>query len=317
MWLVKHRSLIYCLVGIITLGSVGAITLWGLHPSIEFTGGSLMEMSYPNGRPDKAVVETVLAPLALGTYSLRTSGPDGYLLRTRALTPEESSTVEKTMRSASSGNTGTLVRTALVGPTIGTELKNKAGVAVMVVVLLIGLYVAFAFRQVSRPVSSWWYGFITIFVLAHDVLVPAGVYAAAGHFLGAEVDVLFVTALLTILGYSVNDTIVVFDRIREHLRVNEATHANEPFETLVGRAIHATLGRSFNTSFTVLLVVLALLFLGGETTRFFALVLAAGVVAGTYSSIVLASPLLVSVHRFQEKRAAVQVSTVRISGKKK
>ncbi len=316
MWLVRHRIFIYVLVSVITLSSTAAITFWGLRPSIEFTGGSLLEVSYGVGRPEKTSVEEKLSPLSLGEYSLRASGESGYILRTRTLSAEEYATVESTLRGAASGGEMTLVRTALVGPMIGSELKSKAGVAIVIVVILIGLYVAFAFREVSRPISSWWYGLITILVLVHDVLVPAGVYAAAGHFWGAEVDVLFVTALLTILGYSVNDTIVVFDRIREHLRINEADRREEPFENLVGRAIYATLGRSFNTSFTVLLVVLALLFLGGDTTRFFSLTLAAGVIAGTYSSIALASPLLVSVYHAQKKNHSKEENKEKNKGKK-
>lgn len=316
MWLVRHRIFIYILVSTITLSSVAAIAFWGLRPSIEFTGGSLLEVSYSAERPEKASVEEKLAPLALGEYSLRTSGENGYIVRTRALSAEEHAIAENALREARTSGEMTLIRSALVGPVIGSELKSKAAVAIVIVVILIGLYVAFAFRKVSRPISSWWYGFITIFVLVHDVLVPAGVYAAAGHFLGAEVDVLFVTALLTILGYSVNDTIVVFDRIREHLRINEAERTTEPFDALVGRAIYATLGRSFNTSFTVLLVVLALLFLGGETTRFFSLTLAAGVVAGTYSSIALASPLLVSVYNAQKKNHSEEEGKEKSKGKK-
>lgn len=316
MWLVRNRILIYISVCVITLSALAAILFWGLRPSIEFTGGSLLEVSYSTERPEKASVEEKLMPLALGEYSLRTSGESGYILRTRALSAEEHIQAENALREATEGGEMTLIRSALVGPVIGSELKSKAGVAVALVVILIGLYVAFAFREVSRPISSWWYGLITIFVLVHDVLVPAGVYAVAGHFLGAEVDVLFVTALLTILGYSVNDTIVVFDRIREHLRINEAEKIEEPFDALVGRAIYATLARSFNTSFTVLLVVLALLFLGGETTRFFSLTLAAGVIAGTYSSIALASPLLVSVYNMQKKNHFKEGNREKNKGKK-
>jgi len=167
------------------------------------------------------------------------------------------------------------------------------------VILGIVLFIAFAFRHVSMPISSWVYGGVAVVALVHDVIIPTGVYVALGHyFIDVQIDVLFVTAILTILGFSVHDTIVVFDRTRENLKLRTW----KEFDETVGHSIEQTFTRSINTSFTVLLVVLALYFVGGETTKNFALTLAIGILAGTYSSIFLASPLLVSIEEWQKKR---------------
>src|SRR3989344_9238967 len=186
-----------------------------------------------------------------------------------------------------------------IGPTIGSELRSKALWAMLTVILAIVLYIAFAFRHVSHPISSWVYGLVAIVALVHDVLIPTGVYVALGHyFIDVQIDVLFVTAILTILGFSVHDTIVVFDRTRENLKL----HSWKEFDVTVGHSIEQTFVRSINTSLTVLLVILALYFFGGETTKNFALTLAIGVTIGTYSSIFLASPLLVAIEEWQRKR---------------
>jgi preprotein translocase subunit SecF len=188
-----------------------------------------------------------------------------------------------------------------VGPVAGVELKNKAEKAVVVVIIMIVLFVTFAFRRVSRPVASWKYGLATIIALAHDVIIPTGVFVFLGHIKGVEIDLLFVTGLLAILGYSVHDTIVVFDRVRENLRINHDTNSKEDFETTVGKAVRQTFGRSINTSLTIFITLLALYIYGSAATRDFALLLIVGVIAGTYSSIFVASPLLVTFQKWQKK----------------
>ncbi len=178
----------------------------------------------------------------------------------------------------------------------------KALYAIAAVILCIVLYIAWAFRTVSRPVTSWVYGLIVIAILVHDLIVPAGFYAIWSYFTGAQVDSLFVVALLAILGYSVNDTIVIFDRVREKLRLNDEANVKEDFEEVVGRSIVETLGRSINTSITVVLALVALAAFGSPITLGFSLVLLAGVVAGTYSSILVAAPLLIPVSRWITKK---------------
>ena len=298
------------MIGALVAVAVGSLIFLGLRFGIEFTGGTIVEVAYEETRPDQTVLEERLNQLELGAYSLRKADVDGYILRTRDLTEEEYSVVRDTLAVETSG----LVekRRATIGPVIGEELKNKAFAAIGVVIALIILYVAFAFRNVREDredeneqdttgVSSWIYGLVAIFVLAHDLLIPLGAFSLLGYFVGAEVDVLIVMALLTILGYSVNDTIVIFDRVRENIKKNREEDVDEDFADTVGHSLTQTYARSINTSLTTLAVVISLLVLGGPTTMYFALTLAVGVLAGTYSSIALAAPLLVTVERHQHK----------------
>ncbi len=162
-------------------------------------------------------------------------------------------------------------------------------------------YVAFAFRKVSKPVSSWGYGLIVVVILIHDIIIPTGFFAILAHFTTAEVDALFVTAILALLGYSVNDTIVIFDRIREHLVNNEKKNIKESFEQTVGKSISETMTRSINTSLTVVLALVAIVVFGAEATRVFAMVILVGVISGTYSSILLAAPLLIPIANWSAK----------------
>ena len=178
-----------------------------------------------------------------------------------------------------------------IGPVIGDELKRASLWAVIILLVLIVLYVAWAFRKVSEPVASWKYGMLTIVAAAHDVIIPLGIFAALGHFYGYQVDTAFVAALLTILGYSINDTIVIFDRTRENLVSNR--HSDKAFGEIVNKSVLQSFARSMNTSLTTLLVLLAIFLFGGETTKPFILALIIGVISGAYSSIFLASPLLV------------------------
>lgn len=299
MYIVTHRGIFFALTAVILAGAVGAITILGLPLSIDFTGGSLIEVSYDGTRPDLASLKQSVSAIPLGELSLRESGNTGVILRTRSLSPDEHRAVLSAL-----GGDGTALhelRFSSIGPSLGNELARKALWALAAVIIAIVLYIAWAFRKVSRPVSSWIYGSTVVAILIHDVLVPAGFYAFLAHFTGAEVDSLFVVALLAILGYSVNDTIVIFDRVREHLGRNQKTGVKEPFPETVGKAIRETIGRSINTSLTVVLALLALAFFGSPATVNFALVLLVGVVAGTYSSILLAAPLLVPLARWFAK----------------
>ena len=280
--------------------SVLSVAVFGLQFGIDFTGGSITEVSYPNGKPEKVELSLRLDALPIGGYSLRETGDEGYILRTRDLTEEERVGVLKTL---SLNETNQIVeeRFNSIGPVIGVELRNKAFVAIVIVMMAIILFIAFAFRRVSEPVSSWKYGFIAVFALLHDIIVPVGVFAILGQVVSAEVDVLFVMALLAILGYSVNDTIVVFDRVRENLKINRETKTREEFKDVVGKSLNQTYMRSINTSLTTLFVLLSLFFIGSTITQNFALVLLTGVLAGTYSSIFLATPLLVVAEKWKKK----------------
>jgi len=318
MYIVTHRRLFFSIIGAIFVIAIGSIAIFGLPLSIDFTGGSLVEVSYTGHRPDIDALSKSVNQLALGEVSVRESGDNGVMLRTRTLTPAEheellaqlgteiaSSTASSTVATASTTaaasmtasttalGTFTELRFNSIGPSLGNELATKALYALIAVIIAIMLYIAWAFRRVSRPVSSWVYGGIVVVILFHDVLIPTGFYAILCHFTGSQVDSLFAVALLAILGYSVNDTIVIFDRVREHLHNNEHAKLVEPFEETVGKSVTETMGRSINTSLTVALALIALVVFGSAETRDFALVLLVGVIAGTYSSILLAAPLLI------------------------
>ncbi|KND49948.1 MAG: preprotein translocase subunit SecF [Parcubacteria bacterium C7867-008] len=292
MFIVRHRKLFFILTGMILAIAIGAIAILGLPLSIDFKGGSLVEVTYNTERPSLDTLHESIDQLALGEVSLRESGENGVVLRSRTLTPEEHNTVLATL-SQDGAAMLTEQRFNSIGPSLGAELGIKALYALLAVIAAIMLYIAWAFRRVSRPVSSWVYGLIVVIILIHDVIIPAGFYAILAHFTGAEVDALFVVALLAILGYSVNDTIVIFDRVREHLHTNDEHRVVEDFEVTVGKSVTETLGRSINTSLTVVLALLALVFVGSSATVDFSWVLLVGVIAGTYSSILLAAPLLI------------------------
>lgn len=300
MNITKYEKYFFILPALLSVVAVVALVMWGLKPGIDLSGGSLLQVSYPTSRPTAEQIHTAVDGLGFGEVRVQPTGDTSYILRQRDLTNEEKNTLETAL-----GKLGTVKEDQYnsVGPTIGSELVRKAWIAITLVVLCIIAFIAFAFRGVSKPVASWKYGIVAIITLLHDILLPLGLFAALGHFIGAEVDALFIVALLTILGISINDTIVVFDRIRENLRLNEEHHKREAYDELVGRSIMQTLARSINTSLTVVIVLVSLYILGPASTQTFALTLIVGMVAGTYSSIFLASPLLVVWERLQKKTA--------------
>lgn len=297
MFIVKNRKFFFLLSTILIVGSFVSIFVYGLNFGIDFKGGSLLEVSYAQARPSMESIKTKLDTKNLGVYILTPSGEKNYILKSRELSPDEKVSVVSVF-SQEFSNQAKEERFNSIGPVVGNELKNKAFVAILVVILCIVLFVTYAFRKVSYPVASWKYGVATIVALAHDVIIPTGVFVVWAHYYGGEIDILFVTALLAILGYSVHDTIVVFDRVRENLRVGSDTNkSKESFVETVGKSVSQTFGRSINTSVTIFLSLIALYFIGGESTKEFAFVLLIGVIAGTYSSIFVASPLLVTLQK--------------------
>jgi preprotein translocase subunit SecF len=298
MNITKYEKYLFIVPAVFSLLAIIAIAMWGLKPGIDLAGGSLLEVKYPAGRPAVEMVHQKVDGLGLGEIRIQPTGDTGYILRQKDLTDTERQTLLQPLR-----NLGEMeeVQFNSVGPILGAELVSKAWIAIVLVVASIIAFIAFAFRGVSKPVASWKYGVVAIVTLLHDILLPVGLFAALGHFIGAEVDALFIVALLTILGISINDTIVVFDRIRENLKINHDRNKRENFDEVVGRSITQTLARSINTSLTVIIVLVALYILGPIATKTFALTLIVGMVAGTYSSIFLASPLLVVWERLQKK----------------
>lgn len=299
MFIVKYRKIFFVFsIILIALAGYGA-SRYGFNFGIDFRGGTITEVRYDALRPDKALVESNIGALDLGGFSVRPSENDGYMIRTRELSSEERGRLLEALGYPTLNLA--IERQNTVGPVAGAELKDKAVKAVVVVILMIVLFVTFAFRRVSKPVASWKYGLATIVALFHDVVIPTGVFIFLGGLYGLEIDLLFVGGLLAILGYSVHDTIVVFDRVRENLRVNKETRVDEEFEITVGKSITQTMARSINTSLTLLIALFILYFIGSGATKDFALLLIIGVIAGTYSSIFLASPLLVTFYKWQKK----------------
>lgn len=253
-----------------------------------------MHVKYTTSVPALADIEKQVLTVPLGTVSVRSAGENAVSIRTRSMTPAEH---EAVLAAISSNTAITELSYTSVGPALGTEFTHKALWAIAAVVLVIALYIAFAFRKVSRPVSSWYYGFSVIAILIHDLIIPAGFFAILAHYTSAQVDALFITALLALLGYSVNDTIIIYDRIRENLLKAEKLGLKETFEETIGKSISETMTRSINMSLTVVLALGALVLYGAQVTQDFALVMLVGVISGTYSSILLAAPLLIPVAR--------------------
>jgi len=289
---VVHYKNIFLGIGVLLLAAaIGSIAFFGLRYSIDFTGGTLLEISYTQERPSQENVQSKVENLALGSFSVRASGEDGYIIRTRDLNQNELDAVTELLTFEE--NIVSMDRVTTIGPSLGNELGRKALFALLALSFVIVFYVAYVFRRVSKPVPSIYYGLIVVLALLHDIIIPTGFFAIMGYYFGAEIDTLFVVALLAILGYSVNDTIVVFDRIRENIASNIERNVKEEFEITVGKSLRQTYLRSINTSITTAIALLALFFLGAGVTENFALVLLVGVVAGTYSSLFLAAPLLV------------------------
>jgi preprotein translocase subunit SecF len=300
MFVTRYRNYLLAVPAFFAAIALAALLIWGLKPGIDLSGGSLLQVSYSGGRPAISDVREAITPLDLGEIRVQPTGSDGYILRARDLSNDEKNALESSLSSLGDMHEDQFNS---VGPSIGNELLKKGLLALGLVALCIILFIAFAFRKVSKPVASWKYGIIAIVALIHDILIPVGLFAALGHFKGSEVDSLFIVALLTILGISINNTIVVFDRIRENLRRNEEYRRKEPFEDTVSRSIMQTLTRSINTSLTVVIVLVALYALGPASTKDFSLTRIVGMIAGTYSSVFLAGPLLVVWERWTAKRA--------------
>ena len=300
MFIIKHKTAFFLFTALVTLAALAAIAAFGLHLGIDFKGGTLLSVTYEESRPTVADLETSVRPLGYGEVRIQPSDDKDLLVRTREISTAEKDALLLALSLSGSAPLTEKSFTA-IGPSIGKELTNKAVAAIIAIVLALLAFITFAFRNVSKPVSSWKYAVIAIVTLVHDMLVPMGVFAYLGFARGAEVDSLFVVALLAILGISINDTIVVFDRVRENLRRREEMNTKEPFDETVGKSLNQTIVRSINTSLTVVFVLLALFFFGPETTKNFALMLTVGMIAGTYSSIFLASPLLVVWERYAKR----------------
>lgn len=294
--IIGKRKIFYTISTVFIAASVVVLLLWGLKFGIDFKGGSILEIGYPdNNRPEFKQISESLAPLKLTDLRVSPLGSNEITLRFKEIDEGTHQNIIKILSRKAAENKVWIEerRFSSIGPTIGDELKQKSVKAIIMVLFGISLYIAWAFRKVSRLVSSWKYGAATLVALFHDLIIPVGLFAYLGHFYGVEVGTNFIVALLVVLGFSVHDTIVVFDRIRENLK----RYDNLDFPSVVNRSVNETLVRSINTSLTVLLTLAALYIFGGASLKYFILALMVGIFSGTYSSIFIASPILISWYR--------------------
>jgi len=268
------------------------LLIWGFKYGIDFTGGSLMEAKFSTSMPDISEVEAKLADLKLGSLIIQPVGDSNFIIKFQETSEDKHQAVlaklNELARSKDKQSGIEELRFDSVGPSIGAELKIKSIYAIIFVLLAILIYITYVFRKVSKPVASWKYGTSALIALVHDAIITLGIFAILGKCCGVEINASFIAAILTVLGYSVHDTIVVFDRLRENL-----PKSNENFENTVNISLNQTLTRSINTSLTVLLVLASIIIFGGASIRIFAMALAIGIFLGTYSSIFVASPILV------------------------
>ncbi|MEI8103453.1 MAG: protein translocase subunit SecF [Candidatus Moraniibacteriota bacterium] len=295
--LIQKRVYAYWLSGALMIVSIAMLSVWGLRLGLDFRGGTLLEMEWSGDVPAIDVLQTALQPLNLQSLTIQPSENKRVIFRYLAAEDQTNDQVVADIKKVDANVA--ITRTDFVGPSVSGQIKQSAFQALIIAMLAIACYIAWAFRKVSKPVSSWEYGVQAVIALVHDVLFTLGTFAFLGHYYNIEVNAPFIAAILTILGFSVHDTIVVYDRIRENLL---RLHEREDFEITVNRSLNETLARSLNTSFTVLFVLAALLIFGGESIRAFSLALFVGIASGAYSSFYIASALLVTYYKWQKKR---------------
>ncbi len=286
--IVGKRYIFFGLSLLVIIPGLIVLLMGGLKLGIDFTGGSLLEIRFDSGTaPQPAAVVALYTSMNYPDTQVQSSGADGLIIRSKDMSEaEKTSLVNAMTQKFGGGKSITTNQFESVGPSVGKEVTQQAGIAVAAAAVAIMLYITFAFRGVEH---AFRYGVSAIIAMFHDILVVVGVEAMLGMFLGWEADALFLTALLTVIGFSVHDTIVVFDRIRE----NAGIYRRIPYETLVNHSIVQTLDRSINTQLTVMITLLAMVLLGGTTIRHFVMILLIGVFSGTYSSIFNAASILV------------------------
>ena len=283
---IKHSKLYLIFSGFFIFLGLFSLLIFGLNFSIDFTGGSILEIEYEKERVSNQEIKDRLADFNLGEIVVQPTGEKGVILRTKELSPELH---EEILQRLGDGRELKEVRFEAIGPAIGKEVNEKTKKAAILSIIAILLYITFAFRKVSAgPVKSWQYAIAAIIALCHDVFIVIGLFAFLGNFYFIEISLPVVVALITVFGYSINDTVVIFDRIRENV-----FKKNFSFGQAVNESLNQTLFRSINTTLTVEICLLSIFFFGGETLRYFSLALILGAAFGTYSSIFIAPPILI------------------------
>jgi len=262
----------------------------GVKPSVDFTGGSIVEVK-TQVPIEKSAIDEVVKDQKVPVISIQKQDKGAYLFRMGQVSEEQISKFIAALKIKSGGSSIDILRNDTIGPILGSELLFKSIVAAIFAVIAILLYVAYAFKDIKSGVAA-------VLALIHDVLVVFGSFSLFGYFFGIEVDTLFMTAFLTTMSFSVHDTIVIFDRIREYRKRSP----NAPFADVIDVALTETMGRSLVNSFTIIFMLLALVLIGGETVRFFAVALLIGTITGTYSSPFVATPILLLWNKLEEKK---------------
>jgi len=280
----KYKKIYYIFSLTLAIVSLAVLLTFGLNLGIDFTGGSILELDFET-RAEHPAIQAKLKDLNLGEVIIQPTGEKGVILRFQDVDENTHQTILAQLNELSQASER---RFESVGSVIGRELKQKTIMLVIVSLAALLFYIALAFRKVSRPVQSWQYGIVSIIALFFDVLIPLGVFSFLGRFYGIQFTIPMVTALLTILGYTINDKVIIFDRVRENLLKSHQEH----FEDLINQSLNQILLRSLSTGTCTLLVLFSIFFFGGETLKYFALTLIIGIVVGTYSSIFLAAPFL-------------------------
>ncbi len=291
MQIIKHRKIYFSISLILFLGSLLSLLVFGLKLGIDFTGGSLMEIEFLQERLSNQEIQEKLKDLELGQIHLQPTGQKGLILKLKDIDEE----THQNILGRIGRNQINEKRFESIGPLIGQELKKKAFWAIVLALVFIIIYIAWAFRKVSQPVASWQYGMVAIIALFHDIFITIGFFSLFSHFRMIEIGLPFVAAFLTILGYSVNNSIVIFDRARENLLRTNWTD----FMEVMNKSVNQSLTRCLNTAVTTLFVLLAIFFLGGQSIKYFSLALIIGIIIGTYSSIFITSSLIVA---WQERK---------------
>lgn len=298
--IIQKRKIFLTISGLLVAASIFALVTWGLNFGVDFKGGSLLEVEFSQYRPTITEIQDSLKEINVNNLVIQPTENNTFILRFKDTSEDVHQAIVSQLKgmAESQGSVFTELSLDSIGPSIGQELKSKSFNASIIVLLMIIVYISLAFRKVSKPISSWKYGLIAIIALVHDILITLGVFAFLGHFYQTEINTSFIAAILTVLGYSVSDTIVVFDRIRDNL-----PKSHDDFENTINISVNQTIFRSLSTSFSSMLALAAILVFGGNTIKDFALALLIGMFIGTYSSIFVASPILVVWHNFMKKRA--------------
>lgn len=297
--IIKYKYAYLIFSAILLIPGIFSLIFWRLNLSIDFTGGSLFNISFPT-KADNSLVRQIFENKGVAVENIVEEAGNSLLIRTKETDAKTNDEIMKLITEKYPDAKELSFET--VGPAVGSEATQKAFIALLWSMVGILLYIAYAFRNIPKPYSSFRFGASAIISMLHDALMVLGIFSILGHFFKIEIDSLFITALLTVIGFSVHDTIVVFDRIRENLNKLPKSYS---FEEIVNFSIVETLSRSFATSWTVVMTLFALFMLGGESIKTFVLAMLVGVISGTYSSIFTASPIIVIWEAYANKRKKI------------